>query len=102
MVAVTIQGALWNSPKAGKRVTMVTRWRQPAGFRVSVGRGWGVGQFGARSFTLVRVLGVHYFDVGEGEETPPSVHLPLPLATDVHPRHLDDVTDLGGSRVRQR
>lgn len=47
-----------------------------------------------RSVTLVRVLGVYDFDVGEREETPPSVHLALPLAADVHPGDLDDVPDL--------
>lgn len=47
-----------------------------------------------RSVTLVRVLGVYDFDVGEREETPPSVHLALPLATDVHPGDLDEVPDL--------
>lgn len=47
-----------------------------------------------RSVTLVRVLGVYNFDVGEWKETPPTVHLPLPLAADVHPGDLDDVPDL--------
>lgn len=50
--------------------------------------------FRRRSVTLVRVLGVYDFDVGEREETPPTVHLPLPLAADVHPGDLDDVPDL--------
>lgn len=47
-----------------------------------------------RSVTLVRILGVYDFDMGEWEETPPSVHLSLPLTTDVHPCNLDDVADL--------
>ena len=46
------------------------------------------------SVTLVWILGVYDFDVGEGEQTPPSVHLSLPLAADVHPRHSDNITDL--------
>lgn len=47
-----------------------------------------------RSVTLVRILGVYDFDMGEWEETPPSVHLSLPLTADVHPCNLDDVTNL--------
>ena len=39
-------------------------------------------------------MGVYDFDVGEWEETPPSIHLALPLTADVHPRNLDDVTNL--------
>lgn len=50
--------------------------------------------FRRRSVALVRVLGVYDFDVGEWEETPPSIQLPLPLAADVHPDDLDDVPDL--------
>lgn len=48
-----------------------------------------------RSVTLVRVLSVDNFNMGEGEEAPPPVDLPLPLAVDVHPGHLNDVADLG-------
>lgn len=47
-----------------------------------------------RSVTLVRILGVYDFDMGEWEETPPSIHLSLPLTTDVHPCNHDDVTNL--------
>lgn len=50
--------------------------------------------FRCRSVTLVRVLGVYDFDMGEWKETPPTVHLPLPLAADVHPGDLDDVPNL--------
>lgn len=32
--------------------------------------------------------------MGEWEETPPSVHLSLPLTADVHPCNLDKVTNL--------
>lgn len=56
--------------------------------------GGAAGVFRRRSVTLVRVLGVYDFDVGERKETPPAVHLPLPLAADVHPGDLDDVPDL--------
>lgn len=48
-----------------------------------------------RSVTLVRVLSIDNFNMGEGEEAPPPVDLPLPLAIDVHPGHLNDVADLG-------
>lgn len=48
-----------------------------------------------RSVTLVWVLSVDNFNMGEGEEAPPPVDLPLPLAVDVHPGHLHDVADLG-------
>lgn len=47
-----------------------------------------------RSVTLIWILGVYDFDVGEWEETPPSVHLSLPLTADVHPCNLDDVANL--------
>lgn len=69
------------------------RWRQPA--HSGMGRYWLEGPVGLlRSVTLVWILGVYDFDVGEWEETPPSVHLSLPLTIDVHPCHLDDVADL--------
>lgn len=48
-----------------------------------------------RSVTLVRVLSIYNFNMSEGEEAPPPIHLPLPLAVDVHPGHLDDVANLG-------
>lgn len=41
---------------------------------------------------------VYDFDMGEWEEAPPSVHLSLPLAADVHPCNLDDVTNLERER----
>ena len=47
-----------------------------------------------RSVTLVRVLSIYNFNVSEGEEAAPPVHLPLPLAVHVHPGHLYDVADL--------
>lgn len=68
-------------PRAGKHMTE----RRHAVFRRS-------------SVTLVRVLGVDDFDVRERKETPPSVHLPLPLTADVHPGYLDDVAHLRGDR----
>lgn len=46
------------------------------------------------SVALVRILGVDDFDVSEGEETLPSVHLSFPLTADVHARDLHDVADL--------
>lgn len=48
-----------------------------------------------RSVTLIRVLSIYNFNMGEGEEAPPPIDLPLPLAIDVHPGHLNDVTNLG-------
>lgn len=61
------------------------------GYRAILARG---SSRSLRSVTLVRILGVYDFDMGEWEETPPSVHLALPLAADVHPCNLDDVTNL--------
>lgn len=64
--------------------------------RAEAGPGRGGRSLG--SVALVQVLGVYNFDVSEGEEAPPPIHLPLPLAVDVHPSHLHDVADLGKHR----
>lgn len=48
-----------------------------------------------RSVTLVWVLSIYNFNMSEGEEAPPPIHLPLPLAVDVHPGHFHDVANLG-------
>lgn len=88
-VAIIVQ------PQAGKHVTV---WREEVenSQRIRVwGRYWREGPSPTlRSVTLVRILGVYDFDVGEREEAPPSVHLALPLAADVHPRDFDDVANL--------
>lgn len=47
-----------------------------------------------RSVTLIWFLGVDDFHMSEWEETPTSIHLSLPLTTDVHPCNLDNVTNL--------
>lgn len=93
----TTEGSLsWYSPQAGKHVTVVTlagkvetasRFR----YRSILARG---SSRTLGSVTLLRILGVYDFDMGEWEETPPSVHLSLPLTADVHPGNLDDVANL--------
>lgn len=83
-------------PQAGKHVTVVTL----AGkvdtasrfvYRLIPVRG---SSWTLRSVTLIRILGVNDFNMGEWEETPPSIHLSFPLTTDVHPCNLDHVTNL--------
>lgn len=83
-------------PQAGKHVTVVTlagKVETASRFRCrsTLARG---SSPTLRSVTLIRILGVYDFDMGEWEETPPSVHLSLPLTTDVHPCNLDNVTNL--------
>lgn len=51
-----------------------------------------------RSVTLIGFLGVDDFDMSEWEETPTSIHLSLPLTTDVHPCNFDYVTNLRTER----
>lgn len=72
------------------------RGASPAGGDRGAGRAAGAGR--RRSLALVRVLGVDDLDVREGEEPFAPVHLALPLAVDVHPRDLHDVTHLPGRR----
>lgn len=86
--------AIMLQPQAGKHVTAVTlagkvKTASRFGYTLILARG-----SSRRSVTLIWILGVYDFDMGEWEETPPSVHLSFPLTTDVHPCNLDDVTNL--------
>lgn len=53
------------------------------------------------SVTLVGILGVYDFDVGEREEPSSSIHLTLPLTTDVHPCHCNNIANLGAERGQE-
>lgn len=95
-LATTEGSRSWYSPKAGKHVNVVTlagKVETASRFRcrstLTRGSSPTLG-----SVTLVGILGVYDFDVGEWEVTPPSVHLSLPLTADVHPCDLDDVANL--------
>lgn len=84
---------------------MAGRGGETASGGQGTGRYWrdGLGRFFFfvfRSVTFVGILGIYDFDVGEGEETPPSVHLSLPLAADVHPRDLYDVANLRADKTK--
>lgn len=46
------------------------------------------------SFTLIQVLGIQYFHMGEWKQTSPAIHFAFPLTADVHPGHLHNVTHL--------
>ena len=95
----TTEGSLsLYSPKAGKHVTdpvklagIMVETASALRCRSILARG---SSRTVRSVTLVRILGVYDFDMREWEETPPSVHLSLPLTVDVHPRNLDNVANL--------
>lgn len=100
----TTEGSLsLYSPKAGKHVTdpvklagIMVETASTLRCRSILARG---SSRTVRSVTLVWILGVYDFDMGEWEETPPSVHLSLPLTADIHPRNLDDVANLRKERT---
>lgn len=82
--------SLWTTDGGGPGQASVTPDSEMGG-EAEPGRcGWSL-----RSVTLVWVLSIYDFNMGEGEEAPPPVDLPLPLAIDVHPGHLNDVANLG-------